>query len=136
MALGNDSTDFGTDIALLTDLAPVWGLTTGLTNLACALVRRLSTPRGTLFYDLDYGFDVTALLNASLGPNDIASIRSGIGSELRKDPRVQSAAVTLVFTAASKTLQIAITVQTASGPFDLVLAASPEVVTLISAAAA
>lgn len=132
MAITDETTDLGTDIALLTDLAPVWGLATGATNLLNALLRRLTTPRGGLFYDLDYGYDVTAQLNAALTQTDVGRIRGAINSELLKDDRVLSLGVTAAFLFATKALSISIQIDTAEGPFDLVLAASSVTVELLS----
>ncbi|HSS39713.1 MAG TPA: GPW/gp25 family protein [Polyangia bacterium] len=96
MAIITDPTgDLGTDITLVSDLAPVWGVSAGTDNLINAILRRLTTPRGRLFYDPDYGYDVVSQLNASLGPTDMARIQAAITAELRKDPRIQSMTVTL-----------------------------------------
>lgn len=132
MAINDQTTDFGTDINLVTDLAPVWGLVAGQANLINALLRRLVTPRNGLFYDPNYGFDVVALLNSAVTQVDVARIKAGIGAELRKDQRVLSLTVDVVFTFATKTMRIAISVNTAEGPFDLVLAASAVTVELLS----
>src|SRR5947209_680986 len=43
-----DPVDFGTDIPLVSDLAPIWGIVSGEDNLAMALLRRSMTPSGAL----------------------------------------------------------------------------------------
>ncbi len=126
------TTDLGTDIALISDLAPVWGLATSEANYLNALLRRLTTPRGGLFYDPDYGFDVPSYLNAAIAQTDFARIRAGIAAELRKDPRTLTVSVDAVFTFATKTMQITVQLTTDVGPFDLVLAASGVTVDLLS----
>ncbi len=113
--------DLGTDIALLDDLAPVLGIASGKTNLAMALYRRLTTTRGTLFYDPGYGYNITDLLNAELDAAALSAVRGAINAECEKDERVQLATTSLTFTAATKTLDISVEVETADGPFELVL---------------
>lgn len=132
MALTDDPNDLGTDINLVTDLAGVWGLALGPTNLINALLRRLSTPRGGLFYDPDYGYDLMSQVNSAITESDIETMNGSIVDELRKDSRVLSVTVGLVFTFATKTLQVTISIETADGPFDLVLAASAVTVELLS----
>jgi hypothetical protein len=137
MATVTDPNDLGTDVALLTGLAPVWGLASGKLNLAYAIVRRLQTPRGGLFPDPDYGYDVVAWLNASLaigptGSAQLASLQAGISAEVLKDPRVQSVDVELNYAFATKLLTITLTLDTAEGPFDLVLSASSVTVALLA----
>lgn len=126
------TTDLGTDINVVSDLAPVWGLASGPTNLINALLRRLTTPRGGLFYDPNYGFDVVALVNSAVTPVDVARIKAGVAAELQKDDRVQSANVQADFVFATKTLTLNIKITTADGPFDLVLSASAVTVDLLS----
>lgn len=132
MAIEGDPDNLGTDINLVSDLAPVWGLATQGTNLANAILRRLTTPRGGLFYDLNYGYDVMALLNSAMGPTELSAARGAITSEARKDPRVLSATVDLSFTRSTKTLSISIGLITAEGPFDLVLLATDVSVSVLS----
>lgn len=127
-----DPTDFGTDVNLVSDLAGVWGLATSSTNLVNALLRRLTTPRAGLFYDPDYGFDLLSQLNSALTDSDLETMRGGVTDELRKDPRVLSATVSIRFTVATMTLQVSMSIATAEGPFDLVLAASGVTVELLS----
>jgi hypothetical protein len=123
--------DLGTDVALTTDLAPVWGMVNGKTNLAMALYRRLTTPRGGLFYDPDYGYDLRDLLNANLAAADISRARGEIAAECLKDERVQAATVVLTFEPRAKSLTIAIEIESTIGPFDLVLRATQVTVDIL-----
>jgi hypothetical protein len=119
-----DDTDLGTDVALTDDLDSVWGVVNGKTNLAMAIYRRLTTTRGALFYDPDYGFSLTDLVNAELSAADISASRGAIIAECKKDERVESANVTLTFNQAMKALDIVVQLDSAIGPFDLVLRAT------------
>ena len=81
---------YGVDIDCLLGVGFVFGLASGRQNLANALGRRLITPRGGLFYDPDYGFDVRSYLNIALTRTKMGELVSGIEDECRKDPRVQN----------------------------------------------
>lgn len=132
MAIQGDPDNLGTDVALVSDLAPVWGLASGRVNLAYALLRRFTTPRGGLFYDPDYGYDLTALVNAALGQADISAARGATVAEAQKEQRVQSAAVTFDFNFARRELRILIRIEDADGPFDLILRATDVTVALLA----
>jgi hypothetical protein len=114
---------YGVDIDCLNGVGFVLGLASGLKNLANALARRLITPRGGLFYDPDYGFDIRAYLNIALTRSKQGELVSGIEDECRKDARVQNvlAQVTAVGFPATN-LGIALRVTPGSGPtFPLIL---------------
>jgi hypothetical protein len=150
-------TDFGTDFDLAPreitlpmpdgstrtwttfDFAEDFGLVSGLTLVAQALVRRIVTPRGTLpdplsptGFDPLYGTDVRRWLNEDVDATRIAGqIAAEIDTEFQKDPRVKKSTTTTTFdgtTATSRT-----TVITADGPFALVLAISAVSVEVLEA---
>ena len=58
-----------------------------------ALVRRLTTTRGRLFYDQEYGFNINDILKAPL--QSTSFYKSEIKNEVLKDERVSSADVSL-----------------------------------------
>lgn len=111
--------DYGTDIEHLYDLGLRWGLVSGQANLAMAIVRRLSTVRGTLYYDESYGFNLLDALNQSFSRADLAALRSQIVAEVEKDQRVDSCVCGLVV--GQDSLTVTLVIQSALGPFDLVL---------------
>lgn len=123
------ATDFGTDIYQLDDVSSSFALVSGTTALAQALYRRLTTPRGGLFYDPNYGFDVRLLLNASLSDAGYAAIVGMIEAECEKDERVYTARCLLDRTPSAATLTLTITTQT--GPFTLTLAVGDVTVELL-----
>jgi phage baseplate assembly protein W len=124
----------GTDIDLLSDLGLSFGLAGGQRNLGNAISRRFQTPRGGLVYDPEYGTDLRAFMNASLTPAGYANLKSVMIAEAEKDPRVLSFTVTN-FTAIGRTLTAVCAIDTADGPFDLVLAISDATIEILDAAA-
>lgn len=125
---------YGVDISCVDDLDPMFGLVEGNTTLAQAILRRLSTPRGGLLDDADYGFDVRSLLCDESTPARLAAAKMAIESEVEKDERVLSCEATLDFNIALETLTIRLTVTTRSGPFRLVLSVDQVNVELLEAA--
>lgn|SRR5574337_242848 len=111
--------DFGQDIDASDDLNPFLQLLDGLPNLGQALAHRLSTPRGSLPYDANYGYDVRELLNETMTPTRQAQLQVDIAGECRKDERVLAAQVAFRFS--GTLLQLFINITTAGGPFRLVL---------------
>lgn len=126
--------DLGTDIrcgALGKGIGKVFSLATGRENLGLAIARRLCTPRGGLFYDPDYGFDLRALLSKEMPKGAILAIGPQIESEATKDERVLSARADLSFDESSRKLTITLFLTDADGPFRLILAASAVTVELL-----
>ncbi len=124
--------DLGTDVALTDDFATVWGLASGKINLAMALYRRLTTDPGDLFYDAKYGFNIRNLVNTRMDGAKLAAARSSIVAQCMMDERVQSAAVSLAFSLAAKSLGITVSIEAATGRFDLVLRATSVTVDILT----
>ena len=123
--LGTDGAWFGGDIDARI------GLTSGLTLLGQDLVARLSTPRGGLWYDEDYGYDLSGLLNDDTSPARILEIQHNVEEEVRKDERVEDCRARVSFNAAASALHVSLHVTIAEGAFDFVLAASAVTVELL-----
>lgn len=133
LALVTAETEYGTDIAATTDTAPVWGIASGTVNLAYALIRRLGTPRGALFYDPDYGTDLRAYVNRRVNSAITNRLPSDISAECDKDERVQSTSATVSFSSQTRVMTTAILVEPIVGEtFSLVLAATAVTVDLLS----
>ncbi len=115
-------TDLGTDIATpdALDLDPMFRTVSGARGLAEALLRRLTTPRGTLLDDASYGYDLRSRLNDSLTPYELVQIGVAARAEIERDERVESATATATLTGGR--LRVVAQVLTAAGPFRLVLA--------------
>ena len=78
---------YGSDVSLTTKLV-TGRLLTGKAVVIEALFRRLITPRGSLYYDLTFGFDVSGLVGA-VGYRRSAAVLGGmVENELAKDDRV------------------------------------------------
>lgn len=116
-----DPGDLGTDVLVISDIGLRWDLVTGRKNLAAAIARRLSTPRGTFDWDPNYGFDLRDALNAGMTATQISQLRGAITDESEKDERVLAAAVVVDFNFATSSLSVKITLTDADGPFDLIL---------------
>jgi hypothetical protein len=114
------------------DIDPVWGFATGFECLAQDLYHRLTTDRGGLFYDPNYGYNVINLLNGGFTPPELAAARQGIAAECRKDERVHTCTARLTLNQATSHLLIEISIDTEAGPFSLVLGVSAVTVQILS----
>ena len=139
----------GKDLSGVADLTPHMAESSGRQCLAEALARRLITPRGALFYDLLYGYDVTSELNSDITATDVPRIAANIEAEFRKDERVIDAKVTVQFVGKDQVdaaragvvanpapgtqgvLVISAVVKDGQGPFTLTLAADAVTIQLL-----
>lgn len=113
-------TDFGVDLAGVLDVGSTLVVTSGRRALAEAIVRRLTTPRGSLFYDFDYGFDLRQFLSAPAPQPGFLEMQ--VRTEVEKEERVESVEVETSFN--SETLTVRLTVTDGGGPFKLTIAVS------------
>jgi hypothetical protein len=132
---GQGLTDpLGVDVICLPNLSPTLSLESGVPVVASALVRRLSTPAGGLFYDPNYGLDVQNFLNDSSA--DSFEVASQISEECEKDERVASANVQTLFQAGKSELDITVSITLKTGQaFTLVLNVAQVTTDLLDAAA-
>ena len=112
--------DYGSCVKCVSDLNGRGETVKGLRAIAESIARRLTTPRGRLIGDPNYGIDVTEYLNADLSRRDVAELRSAIISECLKDERVEEITVEVTIDASDK-MTIAIQFVGADGPFEFVL---------------
>jgi len=117
---------YGSDISCARDLEEGMPEVSGQTVLAQALVRRLDCPRGALPDDGDYGIDLRSYLNRGLTVDQVRGLAGAIRSELTKDDRVDTVAVTVTPTPTGESIRVSIAVvprdATLGGPFTLILA--------------
>lgn len=128
--------DLGTDINTPTmngrvDLDPTFALVSDEVMLGQALVRRLSTRRGTLIHVPGYGRDLAALLNDQAPQT--AYCAAWIERECQADERVLRATAAVTYTRASGALRALIDVTARTGTtFRLTLAVSAATIDLLA----
>lgn len=127
-----DDPDFGTTLSCVTDFASDARTVTGFMVVGEAIARRWSTPRGRLIAYPNYGFDLQQYVNADMSPRDIAGLRAGAEAEAEKDERVEKCKVAAALETSTGILTLSAIVQTAKGPFTLVVAVSSVTLDLIS----
>lgn len=127
--------DYGTCISCVSDVGARWKYVSGPRVVAEALVRRLSTPRGKLKYDLEYGTDMRDYLNHGTTPQGRFEAAQAAEAECLKDERVDSVALDASYNFATQTLNITLGVKLTTGvTFKLVVAVSALSVDLLEAA--
>lgn len=104
---------YGIDLVGVDDLDPSLEVVDGPVAVAYAVARRLLTPPGGLFYDLDYGYDLRRLLNAPMRSASEVSYR--VRTEALKDERVLEATASVVRAGAA--LLVRLNLLTDDGPF-------------------
>lgn len=117
----NFGTCWGTPLGQ--DLSTPSYMASGQLVVAEAVLRRWTTTQGELIDDPDYGENVNDLVGCDLSPSDIAYKQQKLSAEAQKDERVLAASVTLTLLATGA-LIVSGTIQTALGPFKLVLSVS------------
>lgn len=121
----------GSDLSCVADIDPAGAEVTEKLLLAQALVRRLTTPRGRLIDDANYGYDLNQWLNADVGPAELAQIQAQSQAECLKDERVQSATISVTFIA--NVMIVSVAIVAALGPFQFVLSiggVTPQLITV------
>lgn len=113
------ATDFGTDITAIPALS--FEQKTGIANLGEAMARRFQTPPGGLFYDEEYGRDLRELVNRRFTDDMIHEEAAGIAAEAEKDARILAADASLE-RMGDRDYKLTLTLDTAEGPFALVMA--------------
>lgn len=126
--------DLGIDWSCESDLDPYGRTVRGLVTVRQACVRRLSSRLGSLLGDPLYGADLMQLLSASGTSRTMAvDVSARIRSQLARDERVLFVGVDRSsYDQATKRLEVALTVETAEGPFSLVFALDPSGIQTIS----
>lgn len=124
--------DFGTDLSALPDLS--WTLKSGQVNLAEAIARRLITPPGGLFYDPTYGLDLRQYIGEALTDEVRYEIETLVAAECEKDERILSAVATIIEAPPQlRSIQIELALETADGPYRLILSISNVTVEVLRA---
>ena len=127
-----DEPDFGTTLSCVNDFASDARTVSGFRVVGEAIARRWFTPRGRLIGYPNYGFFLPDYINADMSPRDIAALRAGAAAEAEKDERVEKCTVAATLDRTTGEMTIDARIDTAKGPFDLVVTASSVTVELVS----
>ena len=119
--------DFGSDLSCTDDLDANGREVSGEELVGEAIYRRLTTARGTLIDDPDYGLDVRSFVQAGLTPGKLAEIGGLIRVELAKDETIAESSVNVRQTS-TNALEAKVEVLTGEGPFELVFDITTETV--------
>lgn len=114
---------FGRDLSCSDDCRLDMGEVTDLALLAEAVVRRLTTPRGMLLGDPDYGLDLRLFLSRGMTRVQREAIPGLIRQEILKDERIARVDVTIK-QLTGEVLDLLIRCDTGLGPFSLELSVS------------
>jgi hypothetical protein len=118
------ATDFGTDVSVEPDFDETWTPISGPQVLAERLVRRLTTPRGTLPFWPDEGTDIREFVRDTIDQSVLFTLRQTLVNECEKDEQVSSADATASYNESTSTITAAVSVDAGDGPFRLVLSIS------------
>ncbi len=104
---------YGRDLSCVDDLAVDFSDVDpeSTRGIAESLVRRLTTPRGKLLDDPNYGLDLRQYLNTGIvSPNGISDVSVAVRGECKKDDRVDDLTVTVDFTESTKVMTVTLRV--------------------------
>lgn len=122
------ATDFGRDLRTVVDvngnvdITPGMLESTGRAVLAERLVRRQTTPLGSVQGSPNDCFDIRDWMSKEFDPKTISQLRGTIRQELLKDVGCLDVDVTMTYDVAAKKLTIKEQITSSSGPFTLTLA--------------
>lgn len=112
--------DFGTDISTFPDLDELLEPQSGRRVLLESVARRMSTPRGGLWWAPSYGSDLGAILDGTVTDAQLRASATALQQQLAQDERILSARVEVTYTAATRALRILVSITDASGPLERV----------------
>ena len=114
------------------DLTPDMQVATGVQVLAQSLVRRQTTPRGSVLTSPNDCIDVRMYLSKGLSQSQVAALAQTIRGELLRDQRVLAASVSIALTV-DGTMTITETILASAGPFTLTLTLTASTINVIVA---
>ena len=119
------------DIDCSTDLSPGMGLVEDSTAIKQAIVRRLMTQRGGLWYSEAYGFDIRRMLNAPMTKKTVWKIQAAIYAQAMADERVKVARCIVEWIYQTSTLRVNLALQTDLGPVNMTMEISDLTIALL-----
>jgi phage baseplate assembly protein W len=127
--------DFGSDISTFPDLDELLEPQSGRRVLLESVARRMSTPRGALWWAPSYGSDLGAILDGPVSDAQLRANATALQQQLAQDERMLSARVEASYVAATRSLRILVSITDADGPFERVFTLDASgVATLMEAA--
>ena len=127
--------DFGSDISTFPDLDELLEPQSGRRVLLESVARRMSTPRGALWWAPSYGSDLGAILDGPVSDAQLRANATALQQQLAQDERMLSARVEASYVAATRSLRIIVSITDADGPFERVFTLDASgVATLMEAA--
>lgn len=127
--------DTGTDISVLASQNGSWPERGGSPMVAEQLLRRITTPRGTLDFSPNDGIDVRDLVRDDMDQSGVFQAQQMVENEILKDERVEEVTVHGSFATDTQALTLSISVQRSADTFKLVLAVTDVTVDVLSAEA-
>lgn len=103
------------------DLTPDMQVATGRDVLSQSLIRRQTTPRGSVITSPNDCIDIRSYLSKGLTATQLKTLSSTIRQEILRDQRVQAAQVSLTYNAATGATMIQENITSSYGPFTLTL---------------
>lgn len=107
------------DLSCVDDIDAVGTEVSGYVAFAQSIARRVTTPRGSLLDDANYGIDIRDYLNAEMSTGDLQKIEATCRGEIVKDERVADCTVSASFANKVLTLYITVTGTTLDVAFTL-----------------
>jgi len=125
---------YGADLSCIDGLTPTMKMVTGdgVEIIKQSLIRRLNSPRGSLYSDQEYGTDLSGYLNKAMTAAEVTELEGSIQAECRKDDRVESCSATVTLETSSLTILIHVSpVDPSLEDFDLTFILSTDTLELV-----
>lgn len=120
-APGQTTSDFGYDVSTFPSLDVSFTPRNDVSIVADAFARRLLTPRGMIWSDENYGFDVRDFLNDEVTQEMLQTIRAGVQAQAEQEERILAASVKVAYSYRLATLRLGVELSTDVGDFSLVM---------------
>jgi phage baseplate assembly protein W len=85
-----------------------------------SVARRMSTPRGALWWAPSYGSDLGAILDGPVSDAQLRANATALQQQLAQDERILSARVEATYLGDARALRIIVSITDAEGPFERV----------------
>lgn len=124
--------DFGRDVGTFPELDGALKERDEVSLLGEAILRRLTTPRGTLAFHEDYGTDIRAYLNEAVTDDLLSRIKDGVEVEVLQDERFEAVTASPSYAPSTRTLTLEVEVTVADGPFTFTISVTQLTAVLLS----